>query len=83
MFVVQHCLICHPSDSTLSEDAGIETRDVATLALVVRSSDHCAIYIIHNSRQDRIMSLSRAIVCQVAYTPAQYLPQKALFLVCL
>jgi hypothetical protein len=24
MYVVQHCLICSPSDSTVSEDAGIE-----------------------------------------------------------
>jgi hypothetical protein len=83
MSFIQHRFICRPSDITVSKDAGIEPRDVATLALVVRSSDHCAIYIIHNTRQDRIMSLSRAIVCQVAFTPAQYLPQKALFLVCL
>jgi hypothetical protein len=34
---IQHCFICRPSDSTVSEDAGIETRTVATLALT-RSS---------------------------------------------
>ncbi len=32
----QHCFICRPSDSTVSEDAGIEPRAVATLALTVR-----------------------------------------------
>jgi hypothetical protein len=24
MYVIQHCFICRPSDSTVSEDAGIE-----------------------------------------------------------
>ncbi len=28
MYVVQHCFICRPSDSTVSEDAGIEPRAV-------------------------------------------------------
>jgi hypothetical protein len=26
MFVIQHCFICRPSDSTLSEDAEIESK---------------------------------------------------------
>jgi hypothetical protein len=30
MYVIQHCFICRPSDSTVSEDAGIEPRTVAT-----------------------------------------------------
>ncbi len=34
----QHCFICRPSDSTVSEDAGIECRTVAILALAVRRS---------------------------------------------
>ncbi len=33
MYVIQHCFICRPSDFTVSEDAGIEPRTVATLAL--------------------------------------------------
>jgi hypothetical protein len=37
---IQHCFICHPSDSTVSEDGGIEPRNVATLALAVRRSKH-------------------------------------------
>jgi hypothetical protein len=32
--------ICRPSDSTVSEDAGIEPRIVATGALAVRRSNH-------------------------------------------
>jgi hypothetical protein len=38
MYCIQHCFICHPSDSTVSEDAGIEPRTVATLA--VRRSNY-------------------------------------------
>jgi hypothetical protein len=41
-FYYIHCLICRPSDSTVSEDAGIEPRTVATLALTARRSDHLA-----------------------------------------
>ncbi len=33
MYVIQHSFIGRPSDSTVSEDAGIEPRTVATLAL--------------------------------------------------
>jgi hypothetical protein len=38
MYVILHCFICRPSDSTVSEDAGIEPRTVATLALTARRS---------------------------------------------
>jgi hypothetical protein len=40
MYDTQHCFICRPSDSTVSEDAGIEPRTVATTALAVRGSNH-------------------------------------------
>jgi hypothetical protein len=33
MYAIQHCFICRPLDSTVSEDAEIEPRSVATLAL--------------------------------------------------
>ncbi len=33
MYCIQHCFICRPSDSIVSEDAGIEPRTVATSAL--------------------------------------------------
>jgi hypothetical protein len=36
------CFICRPSDSTVSEDAGIEPRTVATWALTARRSNHSA-----------------------------------------
>jgi len=42
MYVIQHCFIRRPSDSTVSEDAGIEPRTVATLTLVVRRFNHSA-----------------------------------------
>ncbi len=42
MYVIQHCFIYRPSDSTVLEDAGIEPRTVATLALSATSSDHLA-----------------------------------------
>ncbi len=42
MYVIQHCFTCRPSDSTVSEDAGIEPRTVATLALTARRSNHLA-----------------------------------------
>jgi hypothetical protein len=40
MYCIQHCFICRPSDSSVSEDAGIEPRTVATSALAVRHSNH-------------------------------------------
>ncbi len=47
LVLVQHCFI-RPSDSTVSEDAGIEPWTVATSALAVRRSNHSA-SLIHNS----------------------------------
>jgi hypothetical protein len=38
MYFIQHCFVCRHSDSTVSEDAGIEPRTVATSALAVRRS---------------------------------------------
>jgi hypothetical protein len=35
MYCIQHCFICRPSDSTVSDVAGIEPRTVATSALAV------------------------------------------------
>jgi hypothetical protein len=42
MYCFQHCFICRCSDSTVSEDAGIWFRTVATLALAVGRSNHWA-----------------------------------------
>jgi hypothetical protein len=38
-YFIQHCFICLPSDSTVWEDAAIEPRTVATLALAFRRSN--------------------------------------------
>jgi hypothetical protein len=40
MYCIQHCFICRPSDSIVSEDAEIEARTVRTSALIVRRSNH-------------------------------------------
>jgi hypothetical protein len=42
MNVIQLCFICRPSDSKVSEDAGIEPRTVATFAWTARRSKHSA-----------------------------------------
>ncbi len=42
MHVIQHCFVCRPPDSTVSEYAGIEPNTVATLALTVKRSNHSA-----------------------------------------
>ncbi len=42
IYDIKHCFICRPSDSTVTEDAGIEPRTVATTALAVRRSNHSA-----------------------------------------
>jgi hypothetical protein len=42
MYVIQHCFIFRPLDSTVSVDAGIEPRTVATLVLTARRSNHLA-----------------------------------------
>jgi hypothetical protein len=44
MYDIQYCFICRPSDSTVSEDAGIEPMSVATLALTARRSNHLATF---------------------------------------
>jgi hypothetical protein len=43
MYHIQHCFMCRPSDSTVSEDAGIKPGNVAILAVAVyRRSNHSA-----------------------------------------
>ncbi len=42
MYIIQHCFICRLSDSTVSENAGIEPRKVVSSALAVRRSSHSA-----------------------------------------
>ncbi len=42
MYVIQHCFIYRPSDSAVTEDAGIEPSAIATLALIARRSNYSA-----------------------------------------
>jgi hypothetical protein len=42
MYVIQHFFICRPSDSTGSDEAGIELTTDATLALTARRVNHSA-----------------------------------------
>ncbi len=46
-FVIQHWFICRPSDSSVSEDAGIEPMTVATFAMAVRRSNPSPIDLLH------------------------------------
>ncbi len=41
-YFIQHCFVCRPSDSAVSEDAGIKPRTVTTLELAVRHTNHWA-----------------------------------------
>jgi hypothetical protein len=42
MYFIQNCFICRSSDSIVLEDAGIEPRTVATLALAISGSNPSA-----------------------------------------
>jgi hypothetical protein len=44
--VYDYCFICRPSDSTMLEDAGTESRTFATSAFAVRRSNYSAIDLI-------------------------------------
>ncbi len=39
-YFIQHCFICRPSDSTVSEEVGIDPRSVMTSALAIRRFNH-------------------------------------------
>jgi hypothetical protein len=49
LYFVQHCFICHPSDSAASGDAGIAPRTFGTLLLAARRSKHSAVDLIHRN----------------------------------
>jgi hypothetical protein len=55
MYDIQQCFICRPSDSTVSEDAEIEARTVATTALTVRRSNHSASLILNVAYRIRLV----------------------------
>jgi hypothetical protein len=47
MYCIQHCFVCRPPDFTVSEDAGIEPRTIATSALAIRRSNQYRLDLIH------------------------------------
>ncbi len=46
-YFIELCFICRPSDSTVSEDAGVEPRTVATKAMAIRCFYHTRLELIH------------------------------------
>jgi hypothetical protein len=67
MYDIQHCFICRPSDSTVSEDAGIEPRTVATTALTVKCSNHSARSHPHLDRSHPPSARSRPLISKISY----------------
>jgi hypothetical protein len=57
MYVIQQCFICRPSNSTVSEEAGIEPRSVATLALTATRSNHSTRSHPHLARSHPLVNL--------------------------
>ncbi len=55
-YVIQHCFICRPLDSTVSEEAGNEPRTIATLALTASRSNHYARSHPHSAKSHPQMS---------------------------
>ncbi len=56
MYDILHCFICRPTGSTVSEDAGIEPRTVATTALAVRRTNHSARSHPHSARSHPLIN---------------------------
>ncbi len=61
MYVIQHCFICRPSDTIVSEDAGIEPRTVSTVALTTRGQT-C-----HKYEVIEVMTVSWALELQTMF----------------
>ncbi len=53
-FFTQNCFVCRRSDSSVSEDAGIEPKTVATSALAVRRSNYISSTLGHISTTIRL-----------------------------
>ncbi len=62
MYDIQLCFICRPSDSTVSEDAVIEHRTVATKLLAVRRSNHSARSQPHSARSRPLVELAALVI---------------------
>jgi hypothetical protein len=64
MYVIQHCFICRPSNSTVSEDAGIEPRTVATLALTDAHPHNCGLVFVIALYKKMSSAASRILLCR-------------------
>ncbi len=71
LYVIPHCSMCRPSDYTVSENASIEPRTVATLALTDRRSNHSArshpVYMLQVGRNSDIYVTMVSYTHQVQY----------------
>jgi hypothetical protein len=56
--IKQHCFICRTSDLTVSEDAGIEPKTVATLALTTKNALTTRLDLIHKIKNRRFTNVS-------------------------
>ncbi len=61
MYVIQHRFICRTSDSTVSDDTGIEPRPVAILPLTARLD------LIHEVNGKSCIMIPTLFVCQASY----------------
>ncbi len=57
MYIFQHCFICCSSDSTVSEDAGIEPRTFATLAFTAIDALITRLNLIHASLYVNLLTI--------------------------
>ncbi len=75
MYVLQHSFVCRPSDSTVShsQDARIEPRTVATLALAARRSNHSARSHPHSARSHQHLARSHPQLGQIYLVQPQFL----------
>ncbi len=77
MYFFQHCFICRPSDSSVSEDAGIESRTVVTLTLAVRHSNPSARSHLHSARSHPHSVRSHPLSARYHTLSARYHPLSA------
>ncbi len=67
MYDILHCFIFRPSDSNVSEDAGIEPRPVATPALAARRSNLSA-----RSHPQNLILLPSSKIIRRLFWPKKY-----------
>ncbi len=82
MHFIPHCFLCRPSDSAVSEDAGIEPRTVATTASTVRCSNPSTRSHPHSARSHpQLGQISSTITGQISSTLGKILSTTRLDLI--